>query len=232
MTRGLSWRHVEREYVSRVFDEVAASYDRGRGVWYSGILDLARGLGGLVLDVGAGTGEVACRLAARGVEVVAVDSSRGMLGIARRKAVRRRVYCSVHLVLAHLPYLPFRDVCFEGVLAVAVLHHVYGRCRRVEGLRELARVIKRGGTCVVTVWYKYYPRNLARAISSLLRGMAWGDVMAPWRRGGRVLQRYYHLYSKRELEEDLRRAGLKGEVFLWDPRRRLFKRNVAAVFRA
>jgi SAM-dependent methyltransferase len=48
--------------------------------------DLAGELGaGTVLDVGCGTGTLACLLAARGLEVVAVDPAAASLDIARRK---------------------------------------------------------------------------------------------------------------------------------------------------
>lgn len=48
-------------------------------------LGLARRTGGPLLDVGAGTGRVAVALARAGFEVVALDSSRTMLALARRK---------------------------------------------------------------------------------------------------------------------------------------------------
>ena len=222
----------EGKHVVKVFDEVAATYDRGRWSWYRGVAKLAEGLGSPLLDVGAGTGAVACILASKGVEVVAADSSLGMLRILWRRARRRRVGGYVNPVAAHLPLLPFRDQCFAGVLAVATIHHVYGRQRRVESLKELLRVVRAGGRCVVTVWYRYHPKNLLRALKWLLKGWEWGDVLAPWRKQGTVLERYYHLYGVGELKRDLRAAGAEVlKVELWDPRHGVFfKRNVLAVF--
>jgi len=225
----MEWCRVEKRHVVSVFDEIAPSYDRGRGAWYSAIARVVHGLKGLVLDVGAGTGEIACRLASQGVEAVAVDSSLSMLKILRRKAARRGLSHLVHPVAAHLPLLPVRRGSFDAVLALAVLHHVYGRERRVHALREMARALKPKGLCVVTAWYRYHPRNFLRSLASFLHGASWGDVLVPWRRRGLTLYRYYHMYSRRELSEDLRRAGLAGTVLLWDPRPCFFKRNVLAV---
>ena len=48
-------------------------------------LGLAREIGGAVLDLGCGTGRLACRIAAEGLEVVGADPAGGMLGVARSR---------------------------------------------------------------------------------------------------------------------------------------------------
>ena len=48
-------------------------------------LGLAREIGGAVLDLGCGTGRLACRIAAEGLEVVGADPAGGMLGVARAR---------------------------------------------------------------------------------------------------------------------------------------------------
>ena len=73
----------------------AATYDLGVGRGGSGTagidedvafyLDLARGAGGRVLELASGTGRVSLELAEAGCDVTGLDSSRGMLDVARRK---------------------------------------------------------------------------------------------------------------------------------------------------
>ncbi len=48
-------------------------------------LGLARETGGAALDLGCGTGRLACRIAAEGLEVVGADAAGGMLGVARSR---------------------------------------------------------------------------------------------------------------------------------------------------
>ncbi len=48
-------------------------------------LGLAREIGGAVLELGCGTGRLACRIAAEGLEVVGVEPAGGMLGVARSR---------------------------------------------------------------------------------------------------------------------------------------------------
>jgi ubiquinone/menaquinone biosynthesis C-methylase UbiE len=127
------------EQVRRDFDTLSAVYDETREP-----LDLAtiQGLEGYlgehhwstILEVGVGTGRVARPLVDRGVRVVGVDASRGMLGRAAAKGlpylVRGDAYC-----------LPFPDRSFDAALFVHVLHILD---RPSLGLREAARVGRHG----------------------------------------------------------------------------------------
>lgn len=56
---------------------------------YEQIADFAASPGQRVLDIGCGTGGVSLACAARGARVVGIDSSAGMLEVARAKPVRR-----------------------------------------------------------------------------------------------------------------------------------------------
>ena len=53
--------------------------------------DLARQIGGTVLDLGCGTGLLACRIAGQGLDVTGVDPAESMLRIARERDGGRRV---------------------------------------------------------------------------------------------------------------------------------------------
>jgi SAM-dependent methyltransferase len=48
--------------------------------------------------------------------------------------------------------LPFKDDCFDAILSVAVVHHFATTERRVNALRELARVLRIGGRMLISVW--------------------------------------------------------------------------------
>ncbi len=56
------------------------------GAWDDFYLGLAREAGRGVLDLGCGTGRLACRIAAEAIEVVGVEPAAGMLGRARARA--------------------------------------------------------------------------------------------------------------------------------------------------
>jgi SAM-dependent methyltransferase len=68
-------------------EDFARLYDHfnGWGASDDFYLDLALKAGGPVLDLGCGTGMLACRIAAEGLTVVGVEPSRSMLAIARAR---------------------------------------------------------------------------------------------------------------------------------------------------
>ena len=48
--------------------------------------------------------------------------------------------------------LPFRTNSFDAVISIAVVHHLSSGSRRLQALRELIRVTRKGGTILVYVW--------------------------------------------------------------------------------
>lgn len=100
---------------------------------------------GLVLDVGCGPGLLLPFLPE--CEVVCLDFSLGMLKVIREKKF------GCFLVLADSDRLPFRDSVFDCVFSFTVLQNLPDP---LASLRELRRVVKRGGKVVVTVLKKRF----------------------------------------------------------------------------
>jgi ubiquinone/menaquinone biosynthesis C-methylase UbiE len=115
-----------------------------------------------VLDVGAGTGRHAVRVAQRGARVTAVDFSEEMLARARQKTGADRVRWLVHDVA--LP-LPFEARSFDRVLSALVLEHIL-----VDDLasffRDLGRVARDDGLIVVTAMH---PAMFLKGVSANFR---------------------------------------------------------------
>jgi ubiquinone/menaquinone biosynthesis C-methylase UbiE len=128
-------------------------YDRVVAAWIEGLYarcvgQLAEGFEqGEVLDVGTGPGHAALLFAQLRpqVRVVGVDSSPTMIRIAGTKAKgagRPNIMFQEGDALA----LPFEDERFDLVYSIASIKHWPDR---TQGVREIFRVLKRGGTMVV-----------------------------------------------------------------------------------
>jgi demethylmenaquinone methyltransferase / 2-methoxy-6-polyprenyl-1,4-benzoquinol methylase len=97
------------------------------------------GPGDIVLDVATGTGAVALELVRRKrCDVVGLDQSSEMLAEARRRIDGR-----VRLVEGRAEALPFEDAAFDALTFTYLLRYVDDPPAT---LRELARVVKPGGT--------------------------------------------------------------------------------------
>jgi malonyl-CoA O-methyltransferase len=149
------------------YDRWAATYDT-MGNW---LLDLEepevdRALGDVedldVLDVGAGTGRHAIRIARGGARVTAIDFSDEMLAKAREKPGADRVRWLAHDVTRPLP---FAAKSFDRVLSALVLEHIpVGELASFFG--DLGRVARHDGVIVVTAMH---PAMFLKGVSANFR---------------------------------------------------------------
>jgi len=98
--------------------------------------------GGLVLDVGCGTGQLGAAIAAQGFDVFGVDLSASMVAKARQRGLAG-TYAAVTTAL------PFADASFDLALTVATLHHLETPERVATTVAEMARVVTSGGFVVL-----------------------------------------------------------------------------------
>ena len=132
------------------FAVAAGAYDRFMGRYSmqlsSQLADLAGVTSGTrAIDVGCGPGALTGELVARLGEssVSAVDPSESFVEAARER------HPGVDVQLAPAESLPFPDGSFDVALAQLVVHFMSDP---VGGIREMARVVRPGGTVVACVW--------------------------------------------------------------------------------
>lgn len=124
--------------------EVTPPWDIGRPqpefvrLWEKGLIK-----GGPLLDVGCGTGEHALFFAAKGLDVVGVDSAAKAIEKAKRKAKERKVKATF------LVHDAFDLAALNRTFAVVVdsgMFHVFGNRERIRFRNQLHQVVRPGGT--------------------------------------------------------------------------------------
>lgn len=172
--------------VARMFDAVAPTYDLLNHMlsfnldrlWRrAAVRELAPRDGAVILDLCAGSGDVALLLARRsGARVIGADFSAAMLEAARGKA--RRAGVPLPLVRADAMALPFRSGVLDGI---TVAFGVRNFEDLDAGLREMARTLKPGRRAVILEFseprgslfgrlYLFYFRRVLPLVGRLISG--------------------------------------------------------------
>ncbi|HSL68437.1 MAG TPA: class I SAM-dependent methyltransferase [Actinomycetota bacterium] len=189
--------------------------------------------GGRVLDVATGTAAVAIEVASWTVaRVTGLDLSEPMIRRGVERATEAGFDHRIVFVLGQGERLPFADETFDGVTFTYLLRYVEDPAST---LRELARVLRAGGT-LAGLEFHVPPRRVWRAGWQLYtRGVmpVVGRVVSkPWYEVGRFLgpsiSRFYGRYPLEDQLEMWRTAGIRdvgarvmslgGGVVLWGSR--------------
>ena len=126
----------DRERQAASFGAAAEAYERGRPEYPPAALDWLLPAGARhVLDLGAGTGKLTRQLVARGLNVVAVDPSEGMLEQLRAAVP------GVPMMVGTAEQIPLQDGAVDAVLVAQAWHWVDPE----RAPREVARVLRPGG---------------------------------------------------------------------------------------
>lgn len=102
--------------------------------------------GGLIVEIGVGTGSLLPSLAMKGQQVLGLDHSPSMIKLARDVLARQQLATRVEVRLAEMNHLPCSPGSVRTVVMNQVLHHAE---QPVDVFREIARVLEADGTLVV-----------------------------------------------------------------------------------
>ena len=159
--------------VSAKYNRIGDGYDATRRADSSIMQALADYLNlqkhGRYLDIGCGTGNYTCALAAQGGAWTGLDPSARMLEAARAK------FDNIVWHLGAAENLPFEDAGFDGAICTLAVHHFTDISR---GFAEIARVLKPGARLVIVTvtptqtqayWLnRYFPKMLQADRKNLL----------------------------------------------------------------
>jgi len=159
---------------------------------------------GTWLDVGTGTGDLACVIAEQGTRAVGIDVALRWLVVARRRAELAGV--AADFICCNAEHLPFSDATFSRVVSVGTIEHCSDENRV---LSETRRVLGKNGDVRLRTVNRFTilrePHVNVWGVGFVPRRMA--DRYVRWRGG----QGYAHHrpLSGRELGRALTKAGFR-----------------------
>ena len=162
-----------------------------------------------VLDLGCGDGGLTIAVSRAGAVVTAIDIDHASVTRTHTKLEEQKVTSSV--VLASAESLPLASRSMDVVIAQDMIEHV---CNPVRILREINRVLRVGGLCLISAANRLAWMNI---VSDPHWGLAGVTLMPRWLatwyvcKVRRCTQHYdvWHLPSRLVLSRWLRAANLK-----------------------
>jgi ubiquinone/menaquinone biosynthesis methyltransferase len=217
LERHLSDPALKQQFVTPMFDIIASRYDEFTRLFSFGLdrhwkaqllAELGSHLGPetRALDLACGTGDIAFALSERGAHVLGVDASSRMIAIASGRAARDEKF-----VVGDMTALDLPDGSVDVVTAGYALRNVPDFR---QALREIARVLKRGGRLLTLDFYR--PTNVVwrRAFLGYLSA-AGNTVGWLWHREpvvyGYIARSVEHFVSIPEFNAALVEAGFAVE---------------------
>jgi SAM-dependent methyltransferase len=144
-----------------------------------------------ILDIGSGNGKYMTYrddLIMKGIDI-----SIELVKICNKK--------NLDVIHGNMINLPFEDNIFDGLLCVAAYHHLDNEIDRKKTLEEMYRVLKFGGKGFIEVWAIEQNDNSNKNTSEFKKNnnlVRWKSVKT-----NEIYYRYYNIYSKNELMEEI-----------------------------
>jgi SAM-dependent methyltransferase len=132
--------------IAELYDPWSASVVEDVGFY----LEEARRSGGPVVELGVGTGRIAVPIAADGIRIIGVDSSRGMLEVCARRAALAGA--DVDLRLGDLRDPPVRERVPLVICPFRSLLHMHTDGDRRDVLGSVRKLLRPGGRFVFDVF--------------------------------------------------------------------------------
>ncbi|GAB0088157.1 Alkylated DNA repair protein alkB homolog 8 [Sergentomyia squamirostris] len=150
---------VEEENVHKIYNEIAQHFSETRHTPWRRVSEFIENFpsGSLVVDIGCGNGKY--MLARNDIMKIGCDRSDLLLQVCHQR--------QLNVVQCDCLALPFRDESANACLSIAVIHHLASKERRIQAVKEMARILQMTGLGLIYVWAKNQEANNKK--SSYLR---------------------------------------------------------------
>lgn len=177
--------------VKEVYNKIADHFDVSRQRIWGSVKQFLNSLekNSHVLDLGCGNGKN--MLYRKDLCIEGIDISSELIKVCKKK--------SLSVIEGSITELPFTNAQFDNMICIATYHHLDNDLDRQSALKEMSRCLKVNGTLLLTVW-------AIEQFEGSTFHFTKADELVPWTtKTGETFYRYYHIYKKGQLEEEIQR---------------------------
>jgi tRNA (uracil-5-)-methyltransferase TRM9 len=175
---------LEDQHVHLVYDKIASHFDKTRYKKWPVVEEYLKDkMDQLGADVGCGNGKYL------NFNIIGTDYCQKLVQIAGQKGYEGTVGDGLAT--------GFKSDSFDFCISIAVIHHFSTPERRLAAIKELLRIVRPGGSCLVYVWAMEQEKNSRRRFETQDEMVSWKTVEDG---EPKTYERYYHLFVKGELD--------------------------------
>lgn len=175
----------EEKHVKNVYEKIACDFSKTRyKVWDNVKIFIDKiPTNSKLIEIGCGNGK---NLYRNDIYSVGIDNCDEFLKICNLKGLNVKNMDCCDLI--------FDNNTFNTAISIAVFHHLTSLERRIKALDEMIRILKPGGTGLLTLWSME---------NQIKRNFIEGDNIVTWNHKdtGIIYERFYYVYSERLLHE-------------------------------
>ncbi|XP_055907239.1 alkylated DNA repair protein alkB homolog 8 [Eupeodes corollae] len=152
-------KKVEEMNVHNIYEKIANHFSETRHSPWPNVAQFLDAFppGSIIVDIGCGNGKYLS--INKETLQIGCDRSSGLLSVCSSN--------KQHVFKCDCLSVPIRSSTADGVISIAVIHHLASEARRLQSITEMARVLRKGGQGLIYVWAKNQKANLKK--SSYLR---------------------------------------------------------------
>lgn len=188
----------ENSFVKNVYETIAKHFSVTRSYQWSWVESFRSNYAttSILYDIGCGNGRNI------GQNTIGVDNCDAFLEICASK--------SLNVVKGCITNLPFKNHSGDAIQCIAMFHHLTTQERRIQGLKEMIRVLKPKSQILLSVWSLHQPKKIKRTFEYGDNYVDWTDLE------GNIHKRYYYIFQLPELYNLFESVNLKIINYKWD----------------
>jgi len=189
--------------VKKIYNDISEEFSKTRqNIWdeFKVFNDYIKH-GDSIADIGCGNGRFFKFISkTKRVTYTGIDNSKKLINIAAK------TFKTPKFIEGDILKIPLKTNSKNVTVSIAVLHHIPSKALREKAVKELARITKKKGKLLLTVWnLKEQKKYKTQVRKAFLRWMATlgkyekRGLQIPW--GKEKTPRYYYAFTQKELEK-------------------------------
>ena len=197
----------------KTWNAIAKSFDITRKKPWNQCIEFINDLSkeDIVADFACGNGRHLIPAAKHCKHVIGLDISGKLIEIVQKKLNNEKIR-NVTLLHSDIVNNPIESESVDAAMYIAALHNIQARINRINSLKEIRRTLKNDGVALISVWSRWqdkYRMLFLKKWFFQIGNSEFGDIDILWKQHGLNIPRFYHLYSKKEFQKDLKDSNLK-----------------------